>query len=155
MARFSGGLCATSSVFSNGCVFVGSGCASCMDFFMRIREFFLRRFRVSGAVVSGSVSSLLFLLLPPFFSWGRPGFLFSASLLLPAGQPWSTQAGPACNMPCFFSVSFALSARAGSPLPCPFSFSLSLSLSLACTYYGEGSGTEIDCCNCHLSTRNS
>ena len=65
-ARSSGGFCATSSVFCRGCVFVGLWCAFLCGFFMRIREFFLRRFRASGAVVSGSgSSSLLFLLLLP------------------------------------------------------------------------------------------
>ena len=77
------------------------------------------------------LSSFL-LLLPPLFCWGRPGFLFSSSLCVPAGPPRSTKEGPALHVAC--CPSFFLSARAGSPLPPSllslFLSSSSLSLSL-------------------------
>ena len=65
------------------------GVRFCMDYVYDLGSSSFRRFRVLLCL------ALLFLrLLPPFFSWGRPGFLFSSSVLC-AARTWSTQAGPA------------------------------------------------------------
>ena len=120
--------------------FVGSGCAFLYGFlYANPGVLSSRRFRVSGAAVSGSVSSslLFLLLLPPFFSWGRPGFSFLSFFLSVFLAGLSFFLSWFRSVLSFFlswlvflssSLSF-LSARAGSPLP-PLLSSFSLSLSL-------------------------
>ena len=74
-------------------------------------------------------SSLLFLLLPPFCSWGRLGSLFSSSVCVPAGLPSSKAGSPRhLHMACR-SLSSLLSLCPGRP-PSSSSSLFSLSLSL-------------------------
>ena len=103
------------------------GVRFCMVFFMRIREFFLRRFRASGLLFPGSAlllsSSSFFFPLSPL----GVGLGFFSLLLCVCPQDLVVLrrqvrhcTWPACCSP---SLSF-LSARAGSPLPpslCSFS----------------------------------
>ena len=118
------------------------GVRFCMAFLIRIREFFLRRFRASGAVVSGfgSSSFLFLLLLPPFSSWGRLGSLFfSPSCVLAGPQRLGGRQVRAEHGTWHVFLLFFFSlcpGRLPSPLPCLFlSFSLSIfSVFLACKH---------------------
>ena len=134
-------VCATNSVLSDCGVSLGLDVRFCMEFFMCIREFCLCRFRASGLVFPGPfLSSLLFLLLlPPFFSWGRPGFLFSSSVLFAVRTASSTKAGPALHCVVAFCLFFFFLFSLPGPAPLSLALSLPLSfspsLSLACTSY--------------------
>ena len=133
-ARFSGGFCATNSVFCRGGVFVGFGRAFLYGLFTRLREFFFRRFRASGAVVSGPAflffsplphSSSPFLLLGP--AWAALLF-FCAPCCQDCRRRRQVRRSIAHAMLLFFFL-LSLPGRPHSPFPSFFSFFLSLSLS--------------------------
>ena len=92
-------------------------------------------FRDSGAAVSGSSSLLFLLLLPPFFSWGRPGLLFFSSALAAVRtavvEGRSDAAFAHAMLLSFFSPLSARPAPLSLALFFRFFFSLSLSLSLS------------------------
>ena len=98
-------------------------------------------FGASGAAAFGSgLSSLFLLLLPPFSSWDRLGFVFFflPCACLQDADAWGRQVGAATACCAFFLSPSVCPGRSLSPLPFSFSFflslflSLSLSLSLAC-----------------------